>query len=330
VSTWCWIGHVSEVEESVSKILITTSSFNVAAAEALGRLQREGFRIVTNPHARKLSEDEAAGLLADEQVLGLIAGTEPLTRKVLSGARGLRVISRCGIGMDSVDTVAARDSNIAVYNTPDAPSIAVAELTVGLILNVLRKISQADRALRDGQWKPLMGGLLGQRTVGIIGYGRIGRRVAKLVRGFGARVLATDAVSLDLDGIAEVCTLEQLLTESDVLTLHMPAQPGSGHFIDARRIRLMKRGAILVNTARGGLVDEVALYAALREGVLAGAAFDTFESEPYGGPLKTLSQVVLTAHMGSYAEESRSIMEREAADNLLKGLTAAGLVEARG
>lgn len=310
------------------KVLITTSSFNVAAADSLALLRQAGFEIATNPHGRKLGEDEVAGLLGDD-VVGMIAGTEPLTRRVLSGARGLKVVSRCGIGLDSVDLAAAAEIGIEVTNTPDAPSAAVAELTLGLMLDQLRRISQADRQIRAGQWKPLMGGLLAARTLGIVGYGRIGRRVARLARAFGARVLAHDAAGVAADGVAEASALEPLLAQADIVTLHMPSQKGAGHFLDAQRIGRMKRGAVLVNTARGDLVDEAALAQAIREGRLGGAALDTYEKEPYAGPLAELPQVVLTAHMGSYAEESRGIMEREAADNLYKGLAARGLVAGR-
>ena len=310
------------------KVLITTSSFNVDAAEPLALLRQAGYEIAINPHGRKLSEDEVAGLLA-EDVVGMVAGTEPLTRRVLSGAKGLKVVSRCGIGLDSVDLAAAAELGIEVTNTPDAPSAAVAELTLGLMLDQLRRISQADRQIRAGQWKPLMGGLLAARTVGIVGYGRIGRRVARLARAFGARVLAADAAGVAADDVAEASALEPLLAQADIVTLHMPSQKGAGHFLDAQRIGMMKRGAVLVNTARGDLVDEAVLVQAIRDGHLGGAALDTYEKEPYTGPLAELPQVVLTAHMGSYAEESRGIMEREAADNLYKGLAARGLVAGR-
>lgn len=310
------------------KVLITTSSFNVAAVESLALLRQAGYEIVTNPHGRKLSEDEAAALLGDD-VVGMVAGTEPLTRRVLSGARGLKLVSRCGIGLDSVDLAAAAELGIEVTNTPDAPSAAVAELTLGLMLDQLRRISQADRQIRAGQWKPLMGGLLAARTVGIVGYGRIGRKVARLAQAFGARVLATDAAGVAPDGIAEASALEPLLAQADIVTLHMPSPKSAGHFLDAARLGMMKRGAVLVNTARGGLVDEAALAQAIRDGRLGGAALDTYEKEPYIGPLAELPQVVLTAHMGSYAEESRGIMEREAADNLYKGLAMRGLVAGR-
>jgi D-3-phosphoglycerate dehydrogenase len=311
----------------VPKILITTSSFNLAA-DSLARLQDGGFRIVVNPHGRKLSEDEVEALL-DAEVVGMIAGTEPLTRRVLAGARNLKVLSRCGIGMDNVDFAAARELGIQVFNTPDAPTAAVAELTLGLMLDALRGISCADRQIRAGTWKARMGGLLGARTVGIVGYGRIGRRVAKLVHAFGARILATDVASLETDGVAEICSLERLLAQSDLVSLHLPSQKDAGCFLDAARIAAMKPGAVLVNTARGDLVDEEALLLALQDGRLAAAALDTFGKEPYAGPLAGLPQVVLTPHMASYAAESRATMEREAVDNLLKGLAACGLLAAR-
>ncbi|HLF97492.1 MAG TPA: phosphoglycerate dehydrogenase [Methylococcaceae bacterium] len=309
------------------KILITTSSFNLPASTSLARLQKDGFQIVVNPHGRKLTENEVGALL-DPEVVGLIAGTEPLTRSVLSGARNLKVLSRCGIGMDNVDVAAARELGIQVFNTPDAPTAAVAELTLGLMLDALRGISYADREIRAGTWKARMGGLLGARTVGIVGYGRIGRRVARLAHAFGSRILATDVAPLEADGVAEICALEHLLAESDIVSLHLPSQKDRGCFLDASRIAAMKRNAVLVNTARGDLVDEEALILALQEGRLAGAALDTFAKEPYSGGLAALPQVVLTAHMASYAAESRLTMEREAADNLVKGLAAGGFLAA--
>ncbi len=307
----------------MKKILITTSSFDRAGQPGLAALAAAGYSIVMNPHGRKLSEDEAAGLL-DGDVVGMVAGTEPLTRRVLAGATGLKVVSRCGIGLDSVDLAAAGDLGIRVLNTPDAPSLAVAELALGMILNALRRIGEADRRLRRGEWKALMGGLLACRTVGIVGYGRIGRRVARLAQAFGARILAHDAQPFAPDGVAEARDIDSLLAEADVVSLHLPSVAG-GPFMDAARIAAMKPGAILVNTARGGLIDEAALAAALQDGRLAGAALDTYAKEPYAGPLAGMETAVLTAHMGSYASEARSIMEREAVENLLKGMAEAGL-----
>ena len=310
------------------KIVVSTSSFDVGASSALRALADSGYEIVTNPFERRLTEAEAVDILRDPDVVGMIAGTEPLPRATLEKAGALKVISRCGIGMDNVDVVAAGALGIDVLNTPDAPTDSVAELTLGLILAALRRIGEADRAIRAGEWRSLTGGLLRDRVLGIIGYGRIGRRVGKLADAFGGRVLAYDVREFEPQQHAERTGLDQLLAASDIVTLHMPSTPHKQAVITAEKLALMKRRAILVNTSRGDLVDEDALVRALTSGALAGAALDTFVKEPYSGPLTTLPQVTLTAHMGSYAEEARAKMEEEAASNLLHALTARGLVAA--
>jgi D-3-phosphoglycerate dehydrogenase len=309
----------------MARILITTSSFDIEHNDALRSLRAKGWQIDNNPHGRRLSETEAAQLLANDYA-GVIAGVEPLTRKVLAGAHALKVISRCGIGMDSVDLEAAAEHGISVYNTPGAPVSAVAELTLALILGLLRRIGTADRNLRGGEWKQLMGNLLAFQTVGIIGFGRIGRRVAELLHAFGAKILVNDRLAMNVPAWCEMSDLDALLQRADVVSLHLPLLPDTHHMIGPTQLNRMKPGAFLVNAARGGLIDETALFEALQSGQLAGAALDTFEAEPYSGPLTTLPQVLLTAHMGSYARESRIQMEQEAAHNLLQGLTALGIV----
>lgn len=309
----------------MDRVLITTSSFDVENNPALQILERAGIEVRVNPHGRRLTENEVGELLTGN-VRGMIAGVEPLTYAVLAKAGGLKVISRCGIGLDNVDLVAAKKLDIKVCNTPGAPVTAVAELTVALILDLLRRVTQADRIIRQGQWKQIMGNLLAFQKVGIIGYGRIGRQVGALLHAFGATVFACDRLLTNVPGYVNCCDLDQLLRESDIVTLHVPFEPGPHHLIGRRQILSMKPGAFLVNAARGGLVDEQALHDMLVSGHLAGAALDTYESEPYNGPLSGLSRVVLTAHMGSYAKESRVQMEREAAQNLLTELTAAGVV----
>lgn len=305
----------------MNRILITTSSFDLENNESIARLKQAGCDIVVNPHGRRLSEAEATTLLAGGFV-GMIAGVEPLTRAVIEAAMSLKVISRCGIGMDSVDLEAAAARGIKVCNTPGAPVSAVAELTIALMLNLLRHVSRADRDIRDGTWKQLMGNLLSFQTVGIVGFGRIGRRVAELARAFGSKILVHDAAPANVPEYCRAAGLDDLLAQSDVVTLHVPFVPELRHFLGRPQFARMKRGAFLINAARGGLVDEAALFEALQAGQLAGAALDTFDEEPYSGPLRALPQVLLTAHMGSYARESRIQMEQEAAHNLLLGLQA--------
>jgi D-3-phosphoglycerate dehydrogenase len=307
-------------------ILITTSSFGTEGNTALEKIAAAGLKVKLNPYGRRLSEAEAAELLAVPGLVGMIAGVEPLTRNVLSAASGLKVISRCGIGMDSVDLVAAQEFGISVRNTPDAPAIAVAELTLGLMLAMLRRVAQADRKIRANAWQQIMGNLLAKQTVGVIGYGGIGRRVARLVHAFGAGVVVCDSKNIVPEAGVEVCDLDALLSGSDIVSLHLPYTQENHHLIDASALGKMKRGSLLLNTARGGLVDEDALVIALQSGHIAGAALDCFGSEPYTGPLAQLEQVLLTAHMGSYAQESRHLMEVEAAENLLQGLQSMGVI----
>jgi len=309
----------------VSKILISTTSFDIERQELLKSIVSQGFQLVTNPYGRRLKETEAAELLTDD-IVGMIAGVEPLTRPVLEGAKSLKVISRCGVGLDSVDLMAARERSIEVFNTPGAPVVSVAELTLSLILNMLRKVAQADRSIRAGEWKPLMGGLLAAQTIGVIGYGRIGKRVCQLLHAFGAKVLVYDKMETSVEANLQFLPMRELIRKSDVIALHLPYDEETRHLIDTEMLELMKPNAILVNTSRGGIIDEVALHRALSEKRIAGAALDVFEEEPYKGPLRELPNVLLTAHMGSYAQEARRQMEDEAVENLYKGLVGAGIL----
>jgi len=303
----------------MAKILITTSSFQTDLPEAKA-LEESGYEIILNPHGRRLSEDEVAELLQDPEIIGMIAGVEPLTAQVLSGAAHLQVISRCGTGMDSVDMNEAERLGIAVYNTPDAPVAAVSELAITLMLDALRQTSQQDRAIREGLWVRPMGRLLGAARVGLIGYGRIGRRVGEIAASFGAQIMAYDPLLKTPQDNIQLCDLDALFHEADIISLHVPYSDETRHIIDAKAINQMKKGAVVINTARGGLVDENALYEALQSGHLAAAALDVYEDEPYSGKLKDCPTAILSAHTGSYAKEAREQQEREAAANLLGGL----------
>jgi D-3-phosphoglycerate dehydrogenase len=300
-----------------AKVLITTSSFG----QPKELVEKAGYAVALNPHKRKLTEAEVTALLAEHKPVGMIAGVEPLTAAVLEAAAShLKVVSRCGVGLDSVDLAAASRLGIKVLSTPDAPSPAVAELAVALMLDCSRKVSEADRALRAGKWQALQGRLLGDKTVGVLGLGRIGSRVCRILSGFGCSVLGYDpAESAGVPGVDKV-SFDEVLAESDIVTLHLPITDGTRHLIDAQRLSKMKKGSILINCARGGLVDEKALADALASGQIAAAGLDCFENEPYTGPLTSLPNVVLTAHMGSAAQECRGRMENEAALNLLGGL----------
>lgn len=293
--------------------------------QAERQLTEAGFDIVLNPYKRRLAADEAKSLLMDN-VVGMVAGVEPLTGDVLESAKYLKVIARCGVGLDSVDLVAAKKFGIRVSNTPDAPTLPVAELTMAHMLNLLRSVSLANDNIRNGKWKPLMGNQLAGKRVGIIGFGRIGRKVAELVSAFGASVLVYDLAQIQENTQVEQMELNDLLRESDIVTLHVPYCAELHHMIGEEQLRLMKSSAFLLNISRGGLVNESALYDALLEKRLSGAGLDAFECEPYSGPLTSLDNVLLTAHMGSYAEEARARQEQEAVTNLVADLSELNLL----
>ena len=308
----------------MSKVLITTSSFSLGNFAQAKSLHDAGISIEVNPHGRRLSEDEVAELVATD-VIAILAGLEPLTDRVLSNAKSLRVIARCGTGLDSVDLQAASRLGIDVFNTPDAPTQAVAELTIAHMLNSLRHISTTDSNMRSGMWTPTMGSLLATKTVGLIGVGRIGSAVAKLAQAFGARVIGFDPVVSSHNSV-ELLSLDEVLNQSDIVSLHVPINDQTHHILNANTISRMKPGSIVVNVSRGGLIDESALHDALKSQHLSGAALDCFEDEPYSGPLLQIPGVHVTAHMGSYARETRDLMEVEASTNLVNGLRKRGLI----
>lgn len=299
-------------------IAITTSNFDMANP-LLDEFKTQGWEVVRSEFGRRLTEEEVSTLLADNAVVGMVAGVEPLTDSVFAANPSLRVVSRCGTGFDSVDRSAAESRGIVCVNTPNAPAAAVSELTLGLILAVLRRIAEVDRDLRVGGWQALMGSLLAKRTVGIIGMGRVGRRVADLVSAFGADVIYYDphVATAEYD---RASSPEDLASRVNILTVHIPLTDSTRNIVNAAVMHALPDQAILINAARGGVVDEASVIAALEAGRLEGAAFDVFEQEPYRGPLIDFDNVVLTSHMGSYAREARQLMESEALQNLLNAL----------
>jgi len=308
-------------------ILTTTSSFGKSDPTSLKILENEGFHVVLNPLARTLKEDEVLDLLETHKPVGIIAGVEPLTGSVLQEAgKYLKVVSRCGTGMDNVDLEAAKEFGITVRNTPEAPAEAVAELTLGLILALLRNIPLHNQAVHAGFWSKKMGLLLSETTVGLIGLGRIGKRVAAALDLLGAKVIASDTLPdqawLAAHPRIHIVGVDELLPASDVVSLHLPSASGPlKHFMNAGKLAKMKPGAYLINTSRGGLIDEAALIASLNSEHLAGAAIDVFEDEPYTkGPLLQQPNVIVSPHVGSFARATRSRMEIEAAQNLLHAL----------
>ncbi len=297
------------------KILIGPSSFASIDRSPMDRLLEVGCEIIDNPFRRKLTKSELLALL-NRGVTGLIAGLEPLDRDVLEKST-LKVISRCGSGLSNVDLVTAKELGIKVFSTPNAPVGAVAELTLGVMLSLLRMIQQMNHDLHEGKWEKRIGLQLEGKTVLIIGFGRIGRRVASLLAPFQTNILAVDPHLSRPVGSVPLVPIEEALPQADIVTIHCS---GEGCIIGEKELSIIKCGALLLNAARGGLVDEHALSRAIDEGRIAGAWMDTFEREPYTGPLARYPQVILTPHVGSYTVECRRHMENEAVENLISAL----------
>jgi len=300
----------------MKRVFVSTSSFGKFDKRPLELLKEAGLDVGLNPHGRTLTKEEISELAFGAE--GLIAGTEPIDAHVLERLKGLKAISRCGIGLGNVDIETADRLGIKVCNTPEGPTLAVAELTVALILALLRKVPLADRRMRSGVWKKEMGSLLYDKVVGIVGFGRIGRKVAGLLKAFGVRIAYADPAVLEsqADG-AEALSLEELLSRADIICLHLSWKQKDEYLLGSEQFRMIKEGALLVNCSRGEAIDEAALLTALKEERLAGAALDVFENEPYKGPLAELDNVILTPHIGSYAREARIEMEMQSVKNLL-------------
>ena len=304
------------------RILVTPTSFS-KTSPAMDRLRQFAGEIVFNETGKPLAGEPLIELLRGCD--GYIAGLDYITKEVLESADRLKVISRYGVGYDRVDIEAAARKDIIVTNSPGMNANAVADLAMGLILSVARRIPYLDRTLRDGEWVSSKGVEIYGKTIGIVGLGAIGRGVAKRARGFDMEVLAYDPY-IDRAYAEENCIqpvpFEELIAKSHIISLHLPLNDMTRHMINAGSITLMQKGTILVNTSRGGIVDEDAVCDALADGRLGGLGLDVFEQEPPDvSPFLPFDNVVITPHKGSHTLEATNNMMRCAVDNLIKVLS---------
>lgn len=301
------------------RILVTARSFRDTPGEHHGLLKRAGCQVVSSPYDRPLQAAELEGLIGE--VDGVILGLDRVTAEVMAAGKRLKVLSRHGVGLDNIDLGAATQRGIVVTYTPGANRVAVAELTVALMLCLARRIPQHWDLVRKGGWQRTVGLELLDKTLGVIGLGNVGREVIARADGFGMRFLVhtlePDAAVGERYRIKYV-TLQRLLAESDFVSLHCSLGPDRAAIIGREQLRAMKPTAYLINTGRGELVDEGALYQALVEGWIAGAACDVLAQEPpQDNPLLTLDCFIATPHMGASTEESVRRMGLMAAQNAL-------------
>jgi len=286
-------------------VLVTWPDYDLSHELIGGALVAHGLRPRVEPKRGARSPVELRALVPG--TVGAIVSTDPFTAEVLAAAPSLRVIARVGVGIDSIDLAAATARGIAVTITPGANEATVADHCVAMMLGIVRRLAEHDAGVRRGEWNrtgPYTPSALNGVTVGLIGYGSIGRLVAERLRGFGVRLLAYDPQAAP-DGVMQLVGLDELLRGAHVVSLHVPLLPATRHLIGARELALMQPGAVLVNTARGGVVDEAALLDALEQGRLGGAALDVFEHEPpCSAELLALPNVLLSPHIAGLSDQS--------------------------
>lgn len=304
------------------EVLVTWPGYDAAGEHQGAALRAAGLSLRLEPKHGARTSDDMCKLVAG--AAGAIVSTDPFDDEVFACTPNLRVIARVGIGVDSIDLDAATEHGVAVTITPGANETTVADHTIALMLGAVRRIGEHDAGVRRGEWRRTGEStpwLLSGTTVGLVGYGNIGRLVAQRLGGFGARILVADAADVSANGV-EPTSLDALLAAADVVSLHMPLLPSTRNLIGARELALMRPSAILVNTARGGIVCEEALADALAAGRLRAAALDVFADEPpRGSRLLILPNVILSPHNAGLSVESIAEMTARASASVIDVLS---------
>ncbi|WP_426350360.1 phosphoglycerate dehydrogenase [Alloiococcus sp. CFN-8] len=306
------------------KILITPTSLNPEKQpELFYKLNEFADELVMNDKGRPLNEEELIPLLKDCD--GFIAGLDNISESVINSCNRLRVISRYGAGYDRVDIEAAKRKGIVVTNTPGVNAEAVGEHAFALILSLARRVPFLNNNTKSGQWVRSTGVELSGKTIGIVGLGAIGKVVARCSQSFNMKIIAYDPFINEKfcrENKIDALPLEEVLSKADVISLHLPLNNDTRHLINKETLKLMKDNAILINTSRGGIIDEEAAYEALVDKKLGGLGLDAFEEEPpKDSPLFTLDNVVVTPHTGAHTQEATNKMGQAAVTNLIDVLS---------
>lgn len=280
-------------------------------------LQEAGFEVKENKTGRRIKTEEMFDALKDADAV--VAGVEPYDALLLARLPKLKLISRCGIGTDALDLNACKERDIKVSVTVDEIVEPVAQMALGMILALARNFPKHGNDFQNNLWKKHTGAQISEWTIGLIGFGRIARKLEEYLRPLAPKILVCDphVEAHTLTKGVEACSPETLLSRADLVSLHAARASAEGVLLGKNEFAKMKRGSFLVNTARGYLIDEKALELALKENHLAGAALDVFEQEPYQGPLAKLPNVLLTPHVATLTHSSRAAMERRAAQNVV-------------
>lgn len=293
------------------RLLVTPTSYGKNDSRLKTELEAQFGEVIYNPTGKPLTSDEVASLLPG--IDGYIAGLDAIDATAIKTADRLKVISRYGVGVDNVDLVAAREKGIVVTNTPGANSVSVAELALGLMLALARRIPEALEAVHQGKWPRYVGISLEGKTIGVLGLGAIGKQLARRLAGFDCRILAFDPfadVAFAREHQVELTTLDGVIEQADFVSLHLPLLPETRGLVNDVFLSKMKTGSFLINTSRGEVIDEEALFKALQSGHIKGAGLDALTVEPPepGNPLLTLPQVIATPHLGAQTDGATSNM----------------------
>jgi D-3-phosphoglycerate dehydrogenase len=305
----------------MDKILVTNASFGKYSTRAQEILKRYGLEII-RPKQPVADGDDLLEYLDD--VIAIITGLEPITQKVINTAPRLKVIGKHGIGVDNIDLDAAKRKGVTVLNSPGTNREAVADLVFGLMLSLARKIPNSDSQVRAGKWPKVFGQSVFGKTLGIIGLGAIGRSMVQRARGFDMKVFAFDNYwnkeYADANGVI-FSDIDGILKEADFISLHVPLTPETKNLIGMEQLNSMKPSSYLINASRGGVVDEDALYTALKEGKIAGAGLDVFSTEPLiDSPLFELDNVILSPHMGGFTDGALGLTSEYIAQSIIDAL----------
>jgi D-3-phosphoglycerate dehydrogenase len=302
------------------KVLITTIPFGDPQPRPLEALKNADIEYTINPYNRKITESDLIEIISDYD--GLIAGTDTISKQVIDLASKLKIIARVGVGTDGIDLNYAKDKNIKISYTPDAPGPAIAELAIGFMFSLLRSTHSANLQIRDGRWSRSIGRSFSDMTIGVIGAGRVGSKVIDLINKIGCKKLLVSDVyhnkTLKDHYEFEWASKERVFKESDIITFHVPLTAEAKGMVQKEQLLSMKEDVLIINTARGGIIDEDDLYSVMQTGHIGGVAIDVFDQEPYAGPLINIDRCLLTPHIGSASRDCRAKMELESVEDIIR------------
>lgn len=298
-----------------SNLLIATSTFNTTKDEKLNRIIKEKFNTIYNPYKRKLTETELIKLLINNKINYVVAGLENYNKTVLKNCN-LKIISRLGSGISNIDTQYAKSKKIKIFSTPYGPVQAVSELTLGMMIVMLRDVMKLNQKMHKNKWERENGSLLYKKNILIIGYGRIGKNLKKILNPFNANIMIYDKNKNYTKNI-NYMSLKKALPKADIITFHTNTED---EILGKSEFKLLKKGVIICNSSRGSVIDEKKIISYVKKEIIKKIWLDVFVNEPYFGEMSKFENIIMTPHIGSFTEETRKKMEFETIQNIIKNM----------